>query len=67
MLLCESQTSHNPEVIMLVPSFLFKSMIEVRLVYLRFFFFFQAEGGIPGTGRTKCHSKSQFGSSNVAG
>ena len=41
MLLCESQTSHNPEVIVLVPSFLLKSMSEVRLVYLRFFFFFR--------------------------
>jgi hypothetical protein len=67
MLLCESQTTHNPEVITLVPSFLFKSMRENRHTYLRNFFFFQAEGGIPCTRRTKCHSKSHFGCSNVAG
>jgi hypothetical protein len=39
MLLCESETTHNPEVIMLVPSFLFKSMHEITHVYLRIFFF----------------------------
>lgn len=39
MLLCESQTSHNPEVIMLVPSFLFKSISEIRHVCLRLCFF----------------------------
>jgi hypothetical protein len=40
MPLCESQTSHNPEVITLVPSFLFKNMSEIRHVYLRIFFLF---------------------------